>query len=98
LKKFHEREEAARWRQERIAQYEKRILDLEARLKYLEQKRLSVQNPYLPRPAGSEEDPSEKGLSGPELLARIDREVEGTTEQLEKTRADLAAFLQAHPE
>ena len=75
------------------------ILNLEGKLKELEQKRLSVVNPYVPRPQeGTNEKAEEKGLSGPELLARTEGEIRQTTQDLESARKALATFLETTPE
>lgn len=99
LKPFRDREEKARWRQERVATFQQKILDLEVRLRLLEQKKLSIVNPFAPRPPepdGSES--SEKGLSGPELLARTEQEIKETNEKLEAARRELTVFLDSNPE
>jgi len=104
LKPFRDREERARWRREKIASLQERVLDLEGKLRGLQQKRLSILNPLMPRPQAGEgggepaEGPGETGLSGPELLARADGEIKQTTDQLEAARKELAAFLEALPE
>jgi len=99
LKPFKDQQERSRWRQEKIARMQQRILDLQGKLKALEQKRLSVVNPYVPRPPeGEEQKGEEKGLSGPELLARTDGEIKQTSQELETAKKDLATFLETTPE
>ena len=99
LKTFRDQQEKSRWRQEKIARMQQRILDLEGKLKSLEQKRLSIANPYVPRPQEGEEAKGEEtGLSGPELLARTDGEIKQTSLDLEAARKELATFLETTPE
>jgi hypothetical protein len=99
LKSLKDREERNRLRQEKISMMQQKILDLEARVKFLEQKRLSVANPFVPRPQeGSEEKPQEKGLSGPELMAKTDEEIKQTSLDLESARKELAALQQSASE
>ena len=99
LKTFQDRRERSRWRQEKIVQLQQRILELEGKLKTLEQKRLSILNPLMPRVAeGEQEKTEETGLSGPELLARTDGEIKQTSQDLEAARRDLATFLETTPE
>ena len=97
LKAFQDRQERSRWRGEKVALLQQRVLDLEGRLKVLEQKRLSIANPYLPRPQG-EEKGEETGLSGPERIEKTDAEIKKTSEDLESARKELATFLEAFPE
>src|SRR5262245_41570527 len=99
LKPFKDRAEKDRWRQTRVAEFQKNILNLEGRLKFLEQKRLSIQNPLLPRPTDPTAAPdTDEGLSGEERLARNDEEIRETTRKLEAARKELATFLEANPE
>jgi hypothetical protein len=99
LKSLKDQQERARWRQEKLAKLQQTIIDLEARLKTLQQKRLSVANPYVPRPPeGEDEKAEEKGLSGPELLARTDDEIKQATDDLEAARKELATFQETTPE
>jgi hypothetical protein len=99
LKAIKDEQERALWRQKRTAELQQKVLDLEARLKGLEQRRLSIQNPLLPRTPGPEGTAEQEiGLSGPELLARTDEEIQHTTRQLEAARKDLATFLEKKPE
>jgi hypothetical protein len=99
LKAIKDEQERTLWRQKRTTELQQKVLDLEARLKGLEQRRLSIQNPLLPRvapPGGTAEQ--EIGLSGPELLARTDEEIQHTNKLLETARKDLATFLEKKPE
>jgi len=99
LRTFHDRQERSRWRREKIVRLEQQILELEGRLKVLEQKRLSIANPYVPRPQEGEEAKGEEtGLSGPELLARTDAEIKQTSQDLESARKELSTFLETNPE
>jgi hypothetical protein len=99
LKPFKDREERARWRQEKAVKMQQRILELEGKLKTLEQKRLSILNPLMPRVTeGEQEKTEETGLTGPELLARTDGEIKQTTQDLEAARKELATFLETTPE
>ena len=99
LKPFRDQDEKARWRQEKIVKMQQRILEQEARLKTLEQKRLSILNPLMPRvPEGEQEKAEETGLSGPELLARTEAEIKQTSQDLEAARKELATFLETTPE
>jgi len=97
LKPYRDQEERARWKKEKAARIQEHVLDLEARLRKLEQKRLSIENPYVPRPPAQEGDASDNGLSGPELLQRTDAEIKEATEQLEAARKELATFLETTP-
>src|SRR5262245_11804591 len=84
LKTLKDQQERERWRQEKIASLQQRILELEGRKKLLEQKRLSIVNPLVGRPDTGEADKSaEQGLSGPELLARTDEEIRQVNQDLE---------------
>ena len=95
LKTFRDAEERGRWKAARAAQLQQKILDLDAKLKVLEQRRLSIQNPFLPRPQDPESiAQAGSGLSGPELLAKTQEEIRQATQQLEAARNDLAAFLE----
>ena len=99
LRKWKDVEERDRWRKTKAAQLQQRILDLESKLKVLEMKRLSIQNPLLPRPQDPESTAQiERGLSGPELLAMAEEEIRQTTRQIEEARRDLAVFLETAPE
>ena len=99
LKPFKDKAEKDRWRQARAAEFQKKILDLEGRLKFLQQKRLAIQNPLLPRPADPSGEPdSDEGLSGEERLAKNDEEIRDTNLKLEAARKELATFLEANPE
>lgn len=99
LKPFKDKAEKDRWRQARAAEFQKKIVDLEGKLKFLEQKRLAIQNPLLPRPADPSGEPdSDAGLSGEERLARNGEEIRDTNMRLDAARKELAAFLQANPE
>ena len=99
LKTFTDQQERSRWRQEKIGRLQQRIVDLQAKLKGLEQKRLSVANPLVPRPPESEaQKAEEKGLSGPELMARTDEETKQTSQELESAQKELADFLATTPE
>jgi hypothetical protein len=94
LKSLKDQQERARWRQEKTAQLQQKVLDLEGKLKTLEQKRLSVVNPFVPRPQeGEDQKAEEKGLSGQELLARTEAEITQTVQDLESARKELASFL-----
>jgi len=99
LKAIKDEQERNLWRQKRTTELQQKVLDLEARLKSLEQRRRSIQNPLLPRTPGPEGTAEQEiGLSGPELLARTDEEIQHTTRQLETARKDLATFLEKKPE
>jgi len=99
LKAIKDEQERTLWRQKRTAELQQKVLDLEARLKSLEQRRRSIQNPLLPRTPGPEGTAEQEiGLSGPELLARTDEEIQHTNKQLETARKDLATFLEKKPE
>ena len=99
LKTFHDQQERSRWRGEKIALLQQRILGLEGRLRVLEQKRLSIANPYAPRPQEGEEAKGEEaGLSGPELIEKTDVEIKQTSQDLESARKELSTFLEAFPE
>lgn len=99
LKTFQDRRERSRWRQEKIVQLQQRILELEGKLKTLEQKRLSIANPFVPRPQEGEGAKGEEtGLSGPELLEKTDAEIRQTSQDLELARKELSIFLEANPE
>lgn len=99
LKTLQDRQERSRWRQERIVRLQQRILELEGRLKTLEQKRLSIANPFVPRPQeGEGEKGEETGLSGPELIEKTDAEIRQTSQDLESARKELSTFLEANPE
>ena len=99
LKAIKDEQERTLWRQKRTTELQQKVLDLEARLKALEQRRRSIQNPLLPRTPGPEGTAEQEiGLSGPELLARTDEEIQHTTRQLETARKDLATFLEKKPE
>jgi hypothetical protein len=98
LKAIKDEQERTLWRQKRTTELQQKVLDLEARLKALEKRRLSIQNPLLPRTPGPEgTSEQEIGLSGPELLARTDEEIQHTNKQLEAARKDLATFLETKP-
>jgi len=97
LKPYKDQEERARWKREKSARIQERVLELEARLRKLEQKRLSIENPYVPRPSAQEGDSSDAGLSGPELLQKTDAEIKEATDQLEAARKELAASLENTP-
>jgi hypothetical protein len=78
---------------------QKRILDLEGKLKSQQQKRLSIANPYVPRVAeGEAEKAEEDGLSGPERMARVDEEIRKTAQELEAAQKEMASFLESNPE
>jgi hypothetical protein len=99
LKPFKEQEERSRWQQARSGELQQKVIDLEARLKVLEQKRLSIQNPLLPRPAepeGTRE--AESGLTGGELLAKTEEEIRQVSGQLDTARKDLAKFQDSNHE
>ncbi|HEU5179348.1 MAG TPA: hypothetical protein VFW45_01030 [Candidatus Polarisedimenticolia bacterium] len=99
LKAFKDKAEKDRWRQTRSAELQKRVADLEGKLRFLEQKRLSIQNPLVPRPVDpSGESDGDAGLSGEERLAKNDEEIRNTNSQLETARKELASFLAANPE
>ena len=99
LKAIKDEQERTLWRQKRTTELQQKVLDLEARLKSLEQRRRSIQNPLLPRTPGPEGTAEQEiGLSGPELLARTDEEIQHTNKQLEAARKDLATFLEKKPE
>jgi hypothetical protein len=99
LKGIKDEQERALWRQKRTAELQQKVDDLEARLKALEKRRLSIQNPLLPRTPGPEGTAEQEiGMSGPELLARTDEEIQHTNKQLEAARKDLAGFLDKKPE
>jgi hypothetical protein len=101
LKTYRDRDERARWRREKAAALDKQVKDLEERLKFLERKRLSIANPLVGRPAEpgeSEARDDDAGLTGPELLAKTDAEIQQTSQDLEKARKTLADFLAANPE
>ena len=99
LKPFKDKAEKARWRQARAAEFHNRIVNWEGRLKFLQQKRLAIQNPLLPRPANPSGEPdSDEGLSGEERLAKNDEEIRDTNMRLDAARKELAAFLEANPE
>jgi hypothetical protein len=99
LKPFKEQEERSRWQQARGGELQQKIIDLEARLKVLEQKRLSIQNPLLPRPAEPEGTrDAESGLTGPELLAKTEDEIREVSGQLDTARKDLAKFQDSNHE
>jgi hypothetical protein len=99
LKSLHDKQERARWRQEKMAGMQKRILDLEGKMKSLQQKRLSIANPYMPRVAeGEAEKAEENGLSGPERMSRVDEEIRQTAQDLEAAQKEMASFLESNPE
>jgi hypothetical protein len=99
LKSLHDKQERARWRQEKMAGMQQHILDLEGKLKSLQQKRLSIANPYVPRVAeGEAEKAEEDGLSGPERMSRVDDEIRKTTQELEAAHQEMASFLESNPE
>lgn len=85
------REEEERTRQEEaIRDAEDEIARLERRIDYLERKKASIQNPFLPRPLLTEEDrQAEEGLDGPARLARTDGQIAEARLQLEKARRAL---------
>ncbi|MCI0656302.1 MAG: hypothetical protein L0170_04435 [Acidobacteria bacterium] len=99
LKAIKDEQERTLWRQKRTTELQQKVLDLEARLKALEKRRLSIQNPLLPRTPGPEGTAEQEiGMSGPELLARTDEEIQHTNRLLETARKDLAGFLEKKPE
>jgi hypothetical protein len=99
LKPFKDKAEKERWRQARAGEFQKNIQDLEGKLKFLEQKRLSIQNPLVPRPTDPSAEPdTDEGLSGEERLAKNDQEIRDTRQKLEAARKELATFLEANPE
>ena len=99
LKPFKDKAEKARWRQARAAEFQNKIVDLEGKLKFLQQKRMAIQNPLLPRPTDPSGAPdSDEGLSGEERLAKNDEEIRDTNMRLDAARKELAAFLEANPE
>ncbi len=99
LKTFKDQQEKERWRQGKIAETQQWIIDLEARTKLLEQKKLSIVNPLVGRPNTGEADKAaEQGLSGPELLARTEDEIRQVDEDLETARKDLAKYQESTPE
>ena len=99
LKPFKDKAEKDRWRQARAGEFQKKILDLEGRMKFLQQKRMAIQNPLLPRPADPSGEPDpDAGLSGEERLAKNDEEIRDTNLKLEAARKELATFLEANPE
>ena len=99
LKAIKDEQERAAWRQKRTTELQQKVDDLEARLKALEKRRLSIQNPLLPRTPGPEGTAEQEiGMSGPELLARTDEEIQHTNKQLEAARKELATFLEKKPE
>jgi len=99
LKRFKDQQERERWRQEKIAGLQQKILELEGRKKLLEQKKLSIANPLVGRPNTGEADKSaEQGLSGPELLARTEEEIRQVDQDLETARKELAKFQESPPE
>ena len=99
LKAFKDQEAKASWRKARAGELQQKVLDLEAKLKALQQRRLSILNPLLPRvPDPEEGSQSETGLSGPELLARTDEEIKHTNLLLESAKKDLATFVEQNPE
>jgi len=99
LKGIHEEQEREAWRQKRAAELQQKVTDLEARLKTLEKRKLSIKNPLVPRVPDPDGNPeAEIGMSGPELLARTDEEINVTSQQLDAARKELANFVDKKPE
>ena len=99
LKAIKDEQERERWRQKRTTELQQKVMDLEERLKALQKRRLSIQNPLLPRTPGPDGTAEQEiGMSGPELLARTDEEIQHTNKLLEAARKDLATFQEKKPE
>jgi sRNA-binding protein len=63
------------------------VAELEQRLEYLNRKKASIQNPYLPRPEPTPEDrAAEEGLDGAARIVRAEEQISQARQDLEEAR------------
>jgi hypothetical protein len=77
LKVFKDREEAEKFRTERIKRSRDKIAQIQSKLEHLRQKRGAILDPFqiMPKPLSEDEKASDAGLGSKELLATVDQEI-----------------------
>jgi len=82
----HDDERRNYW-ERRIRAAEGRVAGLERRLEYLNRKKASIQNPFLPRPELTPEDQAaEEGLDGAARISRVEEQISQARQDLEEAR------------
>jgi hypothetical protein len=91
LQPFKDRQAAEKFREDRIKRSREKIARIEERLKYLNDKRLAILDPYriMPPPQTAEDKKADPGLKVKELLALVDQEIKSTEGDLDAARQEL---------
>lgn len=97
LEEIKEYQAQDRSRRKRIEQAKKGIATIEAKIKQLEERRLQIRNPFLPRPQISEEDKAEwDQLDNAERYELTGKQLDVARAELKKAQAALRR-LEASP-
>jgi hypothetical protein len=91
---FKERERRQAMRAEQLKSLRDRIAAVQARLDFLNAKRLALVNPLHPMPAGggAEERKRDAALKPRELLELVEKEIADVETQLAEAQEDLVEF------
>ncbi len=83
---IHDRERRAYW-EGQVRKQEEEVRKLEQRLEYLQRKKASIQNPFLPRVERTpEEREAETGLDGATLLNMVEEQMAQVKRDLKRAR------------
>jgi outer membrane protein TolC len=104
-REWKRQQETREYWQRRVDTAKQAVERIEQRIQYLERKRASIQNPFIPRPTLSEEDRvAEEGMDGAMRLARVEGQLASAREELaasrgavEKAEQEMSAALAPEP-
>ncbi len=90
IQKINEPEQLRKWKEARLQAAEDKVRAVEMELDYLNKKRASIQNPFLPRPVPTEKDQeAEASMDNSERLERTDKQIEQAQEDLRIAEEEL---------
>ncbi len=94
LKEYKAREARDKFRAQQIETLRERISTLEARLAYLQQKRLAIIDPLriMPQPQSADESTRDAGLGSGDLLAEVEAEIESNETALKSAQENLVTI------
>ena len=94
LKEYKDREARDKFRAQQIETLRERISTLEARLAYLQQKRLAIIDPLriMPQAQSADESAKDAGLGSGDLLAEVEAEIESNETALKSAQDNLVTI------
>ncbi len=91
LKPFKDRDQAEKFRVERIQRSRDKITKIQDRLNYLKEKRAAIVDPYriMPKPQGPQDKTGDAALGARDLLAAVDDEIKSKQSELAAAQQEL---------